>query len=688
MSNKYFVRQNGFKDCGPSCLLSIMKYYGCEASHEEVTNVLKTDINGTNAYYIINGCKLFGFDGYGSHISVDDIYNKKVSFPIICHTLKKNIYHFIVVYGIKNNKLIIMDPSLNNYTKMSKEDFKNIYLNTSILIYPVKDVRCNVSNENILSHLFTYLKVEKNNIIKMIILSLIGILVGIFINYFSMLIVDYVIPNFNIRILIKLSIMFTVCVFVKNIIALIRGKYLINIIENISIKFNSIVLFKFFNLPYQFFKSKSIGEVTSRINDLKSFKEIISEVLVSLFVDLVLIIISSILLFIINKQLFIIYLIGMIIYLIVVIIYKRIFKYKSQNILESEGEYNKCLNDNICGYENNLNINLKNETIKELDTYNIINSYKISSYSKSLNNQNFIKETILNMVYIISLFLSALYIHDGSISIGKFILFNSIVFYFTEPLKNILDIEPNINHLKNIYNRINDLLIYRNDIPLEDNSLIDGDIKIKKLSFSYNGFDNIFNNINLNIKKGNKFLIYGKSGIGKSTIFKIILKYFENYDGNIYINNINLRDINRNVLANSFTYVSQNSYIKNDTLRNNIIYYRDIKEEDYERVIHLCNLDKLRDNNKLRNDFIIEDNGFNISGGERQKIVLARSLLKNSNYIILDEALSEVDVTEEKEIIKRIFEIYKDKTIIYVSHKDEIIELFKEKYKLVKGGII
>ena len=135
--NKYYVRQNGFKDCGPSCLLSIMKYYGCEASHEEVSYILKTDQNGTNAYNIINGSRSFGFDGYGIHLSYDEIIENKISFPIICHVKKDNMFHFIVVYKVKKNKLYIMDPSSNKEI-INSDEFKNIYLNTSIFVYPVQ----------------------------------------------------------------------------------------------------------------------------------------------------------------------------------------------------------------------------------------------------------------------------------------------------------------------------------------------------------------------------------------------------------------------------------------------------------------------------------------------------------------------------------------------------------------------
>ena len=151
---------------------------------------------------------------------------------------------------------------------------------------------------------------------------------------------------------------------------------------------------------------------------------------------------------------------------------------------------------------------------------------------------------------------------------------------------------------------------------------------------------------------------------------------------NIKIDNKDLNNISKLSIQDSFTYVSQNNYITNDTIKNNIIYDRDINENEYKKIIDICNLNTLIESKYLKDNFMIEDNGFNISGGEKQKIILARSLLKDSNYIILDESLSEVDINEEKQILNKIFDVYKEKTIIYISHKKEIISMFKQKYKI------
>jgi ABC-type bacteriocin/lantibiotic exporter with double-glycine peptidase domain len=177
-------------------------------------------------------------------------------------------------------------------------------------------------------------------------------------------------------------------------------------------------------------------------------------------------------------------------------------------------------------------------------------------------------------------------------------------------------------------------------------------------------------------------MIYGKSGSGKSTLIKILLKYINNYGGSVYINNRNLNDINQKIINNSFTYVSQNEKLFSDTVINNILLNRNISNRKLEIILNITKVNKIIDRKKFRYMHLIEENGFNLSGGERQKIILARALIKNSNYLILDEALSEVGIDEEIEIIKNL----KDKTIIYISHKHELLDLFEHKYMFCQKG--
>ena len=685
MNKKLVVHQNGYKDCGPSCLLSIMRYYGLEASHEEVSFSLRTNENGTSAYNIINGSKLYGFDGYGIHYTSDEIINNEINFPIICHVLKNNYYHFIVIYSKKKKYLEIMDPS-SNISLLSFEEFKKIYLGSSLVIFPVKKVDCFNKYKNLKNFVFDYIKLEYINIIKILILSYIVIVLGIITNYYMLISIDYVLPEYIYYKYLKITIVFLIMYITKNILNYIRNKYLIYVENTIYKKINSDIIRKFFNLPYQFFKNKSTGEIISRLSDLKVFKELLSEIVVTLLVDLLLILISFAVLVNISIKLFMIILFQLLIYIFIVIIFKNKFSIKNENMLIKEGEYNKIISENINGYETNKNLNMINYSIKKIDVK--FNSYIDSSlsYKNILNKQNLFKTLIVDIFYLFIIFLGITMVSNKIISLGEFILFNTIVYYFAEPIKNIVDLYPEVNYLKNIYRRINDLLIVKNDKDILKDIILKEDIVIEDLSYSYDGYKKLFDNVSLKIKYGTKYLLYGESGIGKSTIIKILIKYINDYEGDIYFGDLNLKDISKNSLLDNIVYVSQNSYVNHDTLKNNIVYDRNISDLEYERVLEICNLKELRNNKKMRNDFLIEDNGFNISGGERQKIILARSLLNRFNYLILDEALSEVDYFEEKQIINRIFDIYHDKTIIYISHKKEIINMFKDKYKLERSN--
>lgn len=679
------VKQNGYKDCGPSCLLSLIRYYGGNASIEELSLLLRTDNNGTTAYNLINGAKQLGFDGYGIKYTYEEIINSSYSFPIITHVLTNNMYHFIVIYGSNNkNTLYVMDPAIGN-KKMKFEEFKKIYLGTSIVLYPVKKLAKLDNVKNITKYLFEYLYECKSEFVKFLFLSIITVLLSIVCSYYLQIVIDYILPYNSHEYLYIISYLFINIYIFNDLLTYIKNKYLIKITNNIGIRLNNETIRHLFNLPYQFFKNKSTGEVLTRVVDIKNLKSIIENTVINIAMNVILIALSMIVLFIINNKLFLISFVSLTLYYLVVKVYSHIFKKDIECFQLKDEEYNKTLTEAIEGYETNKNINMTNYVVKKLEKMYIVYSKKYSMFKSSMNNQVYLKNIVMNISYVITMYFGLKYVMLGSLSLGNFIVFNSLLSYFIEPIKDILDLEPNINYMKNIYNRINDILIMKSNPISHTDVMVQGDILFNNVGYGYNSLISTFNGVSLKIKYGSKYLIYGKSGSGKSTLLKLLLKYLNDYKGDIKIGYNNLKDIDNSIIASSFTYVSQNNYINNDTIKNNIIYDRNINNYEYENMLKICNVDRVRDSKELRNDFMIEDNGFNISGGERQKIILARALLKKSNYIILDEALSEVGLEEEKDILNKILNYFYDKTIIYISHKKEIIDLFENIYYLERS---
>ena len=203
-----------------------------------------------------------------------------------------------------------------------------------------------------------------------------------------------------------------------------------------------------------------------------------------------------------------------------------------------------------------------------------------------------------------------------------------------------------------------------------------------------NDKDLILKNINLEIKSKEKVLIIGNSGCGKSTFMKLLLNYNNIERNKIIIDDKDINDYNIKELRNNIAYVSQNETLYTDSIYNNIVLNNvDVSYNKFLDICKLTEVDKLVENKYLGYDTLLEENGFNISGGEKNRIVLSRALLKNFNVLMLDEALNEIDINMERRILKNIFNKYFNKTIIIVSHRLENMDLFDKVIKFSNGSI-
>lgn len=679
MQSKLSVKQNGFKDCAAACLLSIIRYYGGNISKDEVSYIIKTDNFGTNAYNLINGAKTIGFEGYGMKVSFNDLL-KGFDKPIIAHTKLSNMYHYVVIYEVNKKFFKIMDPSCG-IKKISHENFKKMYLGTLIFLYPIKNIPKIKVKDKIFKSIILNMITNKKYIFKTVGLSLIITLLSIIINLYLKVYIDYVYVNFSIKLLLMTTICFIVVIFLKCIFDNIREKILIKIKSIVSSTITNDAINHIMNLPYCYFKNKPSGEIMSRIDDLDNFKELISVVLLNMFVNVFLLVGSMIILIYINNKLFYFSIFIIVIYSIVVLIYSKIFKNKILDVQIKNGIYKKDLLEAINGYETFKNLNLITEITYKLKIRFNAFLTKIKNFEYSYSNERMIKNFISETGIVLLSSFGLLMVYKSTITIGDLVAFTSLVLFFIEPIKELLNLVPSIEYAVNSYERINDLLLIEKENTNNMNKkMINGDIKIENLTYSYNNLNNVFDNVNILIEEGSKYLLYGKSGSGKSTLVKILLKYIDEYKGEITIGSNNLKDIDNDIMRNSITYISQNEIILSDNIKNNIILERKISDKLYNEIINICKVQKIIDKSPMRNNFLLEENGFNISGGERQKIILARGLLKENNIIILDEVLSEVGVNEEIEILKGILKKFDKKTIIYISHKKEIINFFEKKY--------
>ena len=246
----------------------------------------------------------------------------------------------------------------------------------------------------------------------------------------------------------------------------------------------------------------------------------------------------------------------------------------------------------------------------------------------------------------------------------------------SEFIKNLMLNPAKYREFKRNINRINNMFEAENEeFNNSDYRKLKGKIRIKKLTFSYDRQE-VLKDISILIIQKSKVLITGKSGSGKTTLFKILYKYYHPKNKEIFIDNHDINDLSLEAIRRNITYISQNENLFTDSVKNNITLNRNISEEKFKQVCKSLYLDEFVSKMYLGYETKIEENGLNLSGGQRQRIILARALLKESSIILIDEALSQVDINLERKIIKNIFKIYKEKTILVISHRLENLDLY------------
>ena len=242
--------------------------------------------------------------------------------------------------------------------------------------------------------------------------------------------------------------------------------------------------------------------------------------------------------------------------------------------------------------------------------------------------------------------------------------------YFKEPIKRFVDLFTKYNFFRAFFRKVCDFVDIKQEYLGKLEDFQSGDIKINNVSFSYNDFNLILDDFSLVIKQNEKVMIKGQSGKGKSTLCKLLNRSLELNNGSILIGEKNINDYSLKTIRNNIIYVGQKEFLYTDTIKNNIMFYNDDLEK-FDKVCKICLIDEIVEKRKFRYDFGVCNDSSNISGGEKQRIILARGLMNNFEVLILDEALSETDYEMEAKIIKNILKSYPDKTILYISHKKQ-----------------
>ena len=660
----------------------IINFYGGNLPIDQIRDLTKTDKNGTTAFHIIEACKSIGFNAEGIKSSLEQLNKENLILPCIAHVVIDGKYkHFVVIYKIdfKNKKIIIADPSCS-IKKITFSEFQKMWSGVLITLYPLKKLPL-TQNISFIDFLLKIIKLHKTFVFNIIMLSIFITIFSVISSFYMKNILDAI--NYN-----NLTIIFIFFLFInifKILSDFFRNKLLIYLNQKIDLLLTLDTYKKIISLPYNYYHTRTTGDIISRVNDLSIIRNMITKVSLSLFIDLPLALVTFIIFYIINTKLFFISLIIVFIYLLLMIFSKNRIINNINTIQVNKSETMSYMIETINGFETVKSVGNEAQIIDKFEKKYVKflkNIFKFDNYNNTIS---ILKDLVNAMGYLTIIYVGAKMVILGNLTFGDLLVFVNLLNYFLEPIKNIIDLNSEIKEAKNSLRRILELFKNENKKQTFIDNVKVKEISFNNLSYSYDYKEKQLKKINLKLKK-QKILILGKSGSGKSTLFKLLMRYYEIPRNQITINGYDINDYKDDVIKQNFSYISQNEILYTDSIYNNLKIDKNITDEQIIEISKKCFIDEFL--NDLGLNMLIEENGYNLSGGQRQRIILARALLKNFEVLIIDEGLSQMDINLERKILKNLFKMYENKMIIVISHRLDNMDLYDRVIELKNGEIV
>ena len=600
----------------------------------------------------------------------------KLPLPAIAHVIiDDSLLHYVVITKVKGDTVVVSDPA-KGIVKYKKEDFLKIWTNILILIAPTNKSQKGNKKQSTLLSFFCLLISQKWLLLRIFILSMILTSIGIITSFYYQVLMDNIVPSSSLEMLNYVSVI-TLCLFFVQIgLNFLRGFLIVKLEQNIDIP----IMLGYYNhaliLPMKFYSMRDTGEIISRFNDASSIRDIVSEASLTIMMDTIMAVVGAVVLFNSNRLLFLISVVMLFLYGIIVFVYNKPIKKNNRKIMEMNSKVTSQFIETVNGIEIIKAFNQEdNEKEKTDKLYRKFLKRVFNGGVLSLSQQT-VTMFVAVVGELVILWIGATYVIKGELTIGELITFNALLGYFIEPIKNLINLQPQIQTAVVAADRLGEILDISPEYENNDMcTAYDSEIKfdnliISNLNFRYGTRDLVLKDINLEINHGEKIAFVGESGSGKTTLAKLLVRLYEQEKGSIKLDSIDIREFSIKQIRDNISYISQNTFLFSGTIKENLLFGNsDANNDDISRVCRMCELEEYINSLPLKYNTRIEENGKNLSGGQKQRLAIARALLRNPQILIMDEATSNLDVITEKSIENTINKFSNNMTTIIIAHR-------------------
>lgn len=683
------IKQHEAKDCGAAALSMVLEYHGLKVPYASICEAIKVDRQGSNLYGLHDGAAKFGLDATILEGSAEDFIQEvrsgQIKLPAIVRIVNRfEMEHYIVVTKIKGNKVYYCDPGEGRH-KMSVEYFSNCFLGHAITFETTVDFKNENRRKGAAMEFVSLITRQKGLVLTIGLLSILVTGISMAGTFLFQYLIDSVIPEIHagmghnhdglcgIEIFAVLIGTVGLLYLVRFVVQLLRGKLLMKMSNQINLPLMLGYYDNVIDLKMDFFDNHQTGDLLTRFNDSSKVQEALANVTLTLMIDVPMVLICGITLFRRSSELFGVIAAILVLYVVISAMYIRPLDKRNRQLTLENAHLNSFLKESFDNIQTvkafNAGSSVKART-KEL--FNNIQAYSINTAMLSLSKDSLI-EMIASIGTLCLLWRGSVMISSGTLTLGSLMAFYTMLGYFLNPIQNVMELQNTMQAAVVAACRLRDIL----DRTKESEDTTDqkapfrnGDITVENVAFRYGNRALVLNNLATTIRQGESTAIVGPSGCGKTTVTKLLMGFYTPDQGAVRIGGQNVAATDLEDLRRNVAYVPQDVSMFSDSIRNNLLLgnSRTVTDSEIEAVLNATGCDFVQEM-PFGLDTMLEENASNISGGQRQRLAIARALLRQPRLLVLDEATSALDTISERKLQKALKGFDPTMTVIMVAHR-------------------
>ncbi len=689
-------------DCGPTCLRMIAKFYGKAYSLQTLRERSYITREGVSLLGTSDAAESIGFRTIGVRLTFEKLVGE-APLPFIAHWKQK---HFIVVYKVKKGKVYCADPA-HGLIKYTKDEFLKGWISTrkdeekqgvclllepSPDFYSAEDEKINKAN---FKFLFSYLKPHKKFFFQLVLGMILGSIIQLIFPFLTQSIVDIGINNQDLSFITLILVAQLVLFVSQTFVDFLRGWILLHISTRINISLISDFLIKLMKLPISFFDTKMVGDLMQRIGDHRRIEAFLTGSSLNILFSMLTVVVFSIVMAIYSLQIFAVFMIGSILYIVWVYLFMKKRRELDYKRFSQLSENQSSIIQLITGMQE---IKLNNCEKKRRWEWERIQArlFKINIKGLSLNQYQQAGAGFFNqMKNILITFIAAKSVVDGEITLGMMVAVQYIIGQLNSPIELMVNFMRSAQDAKISLERLGEIHQRDDEEPTDKMriSIIpeDKSIFVSNVSFQYEGPHSAFvlKDVDLEIPQRKVTAIVGPSGSGKTTLVKLLLGFYPPTKGEVKISDVRLENFNTRMWRDLCGTVMQDGFLFSDSIAGNIAVSDEIVDkEKLLQAVKVANIQEFIESLPLAYNTKIGAEGIGLSQGQKQRILIARAVYKNPEYLFFDEATNALDANNEKTIMNNLEQFFQGKTVLIVAHRLSTVKNADQIVVLEKGEIV